>query len=560
MLLVASMAQGQVTFVDSAAPRGLTAIDPGPGYGAGAAAADYDDDGDIDLFLPGGQGVPDRLYRNDAGVFFEIGAAAGVASTASSRAGLFVDLTGDGLLDLVVAGDCWVGEQACFDAPSVRLLRQEKGGVFTDVTVEFGLADDVVTDGGQHRVGLVAGDLNGDGWLDLLTGLWQGPARVLMNNEGTGLIDIAPGNGMDTADLFHWQPAIYDFNRDGRCDVYWAVDYTENRMWINQGGGVFVDLAPQIGLDNAMNDMGMVLGDVDNNGLLDIFVTEIFEDIKHNVLYLADGPPGTLSFSEVGLAAGVGNTGFGWGATMFDADHDGLLDIAATNGWFSGIGFNDRTKVLLNQGTDPLQFQDVTHAAGIDDRNWGVALISFDVERDGDLDLLQTCNLGIGPRIYENLGDPKDRSRRWLVVRPRMPGGTNVRAIGAVVRARAGELSMMRLIHCGTSHLGQEPAEAHFGLAGAQVVDEIRIEWPDGAQTIRRHVAANQLITIERSPCAGSVDLDGDGDVDVADMLVMFGAWGPTPIKRAEDIDGNGQVGVSDLLELFGAWGVCAGG
>ena len=141
--------------------------------------------------------------------------------------------------------------------------------------------------------------------------------------------------------------------------------------------------------------------------------------------------------------------------------------------------------------------------------------------------------------------------------------GTNHRAIGAMVRLEVGGRTRTRLITAGTSFMGQEPAEAFFGVGGATTIDRVRVEWPDGRVTEVTDVPANQLVTITDEtvidPCPA--DVDENGTVGFADLLLILGAWGPCPPEGEcpADVDEDGTVSFADLLLLLGAWGPCDG-
>jgi hypothetical protein len=550
-------AAAQMEFVEVGAERGIVEYDSGGSYGAGAAVCDYDDDGDLDVFVPNGLGTPDQLYRNlGGGHFEEIAAEVGVAGLGSNRTALWLDFDGDGRLDLIVAGDCIAAGAECITGPTIRFYRQLETGAFEDRTAALAPADDAVSGPGQFRSGLCGGDLNGDGWPDVVVGLWPGGAKVLMNDAGRGFLDVSDACGIAEASNHHFQPGIFDFDGDGWRDVYWAIDYTENRLWRNMGDGTFVDIAPAAGLDNLMNDMGMALGDYDGDGDFDIYVTNITEFENHNVLFRNDSAGPALAFAEVAVESGVADTNFGWGTTFLDADNDRLLDLAVTNGWYNGVGYHDRSRFFVNLGTQPPTFEERGAAVGFDDDEWGASLVAFDMDRDGDLDLLQTCNLGGPLRLLENRLGPKAAANHSLVIQPRMDP-PNAQAIGAVVRVEAGGATLMRLITAGTSFLGQEPAEAHVGMGRARVADRVTIAWPDGAQTILRNVAADQVLVVRRGPCAGTVDLDGDGAIDFADLILMLGGWGGCPVACAADVDASGAVDGADLAILLERWGPC---
>jgi hypothetical protein len=296
------------------------------------------------------------------------------------------------------------------------------------------------------------------------------------------------------------QPMMYDFNQDGWIDIFAAVDFSPNELWINQKNNTFVDLARAAGVDHSMNEMGVTLGDYDNDGDLDMFVTNIYLDGKHNLLYRNDSVPDTMRFVDVSQAMGVADSRWGWGTTFMDVDNDGDVDLAATNGYFNTPWSTDTSKFFWNQEVGTLPFIEVGVAVGFDDDDWGSALAAADFDMDGDLDLLQACTGSLlttaRVRLYDNQPGLLADQNNWLIVRPRIDGANRF-AIGAVVRASGGGLEMMRLISAGTSYLSQEPAEAFFGAGPATALD-VRIEWPDGAVSVVNGVAVNQVVTITR--------------------------------------------------------------
>lgn len=562
-------------FVDVTAERGIAPVFSDDGYGRGVAVADYDGDGDGDIFLAAAAGHPDRLYRNDGrGFFVDVAPAAGVDSLGGSRAPLFVDFTGDGRLDLVVGEDCFdvLPGDPCLERFTLRFLRQDPGGGFTDVTAAIsagGVPEDGIDAEGDHRAGLVAGDLDRDGWMDIVGGTWRGPALVLMGDGRGGLTDRAPDHGMDDASFHHWQPAIVDVDRDGWPDISWAIDFTENRMWHNRlaaggDGPGFVDIAPELGIANTMNDMGQAVGDLDGDGDFEMFFSEIFIADKpfHNVLMQNDSVGREPVFAERAVELGLEDAGFGWGATFLDVDNDRRLDLAVTNGWFNGVGYDDTTRLFMPDDANPGQYVDRAPAWGLADDDWGASLVAFDMDRDGDLDLVQTIRGGDGVRLLEARGAAAEAG--WLAVRPRVPAvapkaepGASMPAVGAEVHVVAGGDRMLRRISAGTGHLSQEPAEAFVGLGGAMIADRVEVRFADGARTILRDVRPNQVLVVDRSPCVGRADQDGNGSVGFDDLLLVLAAWGPCTDGCPADVDDDATVSPSDVMALLSRWGDC---
>ncbi len=517
-LVVAPPVPAQV-FVDATVAAGLTTYASAfGGMATGAAAADFDGDGWIDVYLPTSETTPNRLYRNlGNGSFEEIAAQAGVESTGVSRSALWLDHDGDGDLDLLVAGDCRLN--ACGGESALRLYRQNADQTFTDVTTAAGLWHAAkLLDRGSHRSGLAAGDLDNDGDLDIYAGMWGDGAAGLFFNDGDGTFTNHSGaSGASSTDA-QWQPVMHDFDGDGWLDIYVTIDFTADHLWVNQQDGTFDDMAPNAGTAGAFNEMGIALGDHDRDGDFDIYITNIYRAGRHNRLYRNDTTPAGLSFTGIAESLGVGDTGWGWGTTFLDGDNEGQLDIAATNGFATSPWSTDSSAYFENQGGSPPSFTDVSTATGFDDTYYGSSLLAFDCDRDGDLDLLQSTVGAEGParlRLLENQLDGSGPADHYLTVRPRM-AGSNTHAIGAVVRVSTGAVQQARLITAGTSLLGQEPAEAFFGLGGAAAADELVVEWPDGVDSRFQGVGVDRLLTVRRGTAADLAVSVTDGASEIA--------------------------------------------
>src|SRR5262245_8361849 len=305
----------------------------------GVACGDYDGDGWLDLFAVRGNIGPNLLSRNRGdGTFEERASAAGVADAGSYSGPTFADVDGDGRLDLLVLG---------VDGTVPKLFHNRGDGTFEDVTAASGL--DVTL----RSFSAAFGDPDRDGDLDLVLTHWGTVQPVprtelFWRNVGGGTFVEAsaevgltawpsPRLGIDLDLTF--TPNFADLNGDGWPDLLMASDYATSRVFLNDGAGGFRDVTTPIISDE--NGMGLAVGDYDNDGILDWFVSSIWDPdgpageswyASGNRLYRGRGD-GT--FDDVTDAAGVREGFWGWGSTFADFDNDGHLDIFHVNGWYS---------------------------------------------------------------------------------------------------------------------------------------------------------------------------------------------------------------------------------
>jgi hypothetical protein len=461
----------------------------------GAAAGDYDGDGWLDLYVVGGTAGRNRLYRNRGdGTFLEVGESAGVAVAGVSGCGpSFADYDGDGDLDLFVGGVA--------DAAPI-LFRNDGDGTFTDVAPAAGL---VFTR--ENTFSAAWGDYDRDGDLDLFTSHWkEGPQpegdELLWRNNGDGTFtDVSGPAGIEAVYVavsdHTFTPNFADVDGDGWPDLLVAGDFLTSDLFLNNGDGTF-RRAPATSFTDE-NGMGAAVGDYDNDGDLDWFVSSIYDadgvaegdwGITGNRFYRNRGD-GT--FEDVTDAVGVRDGWWGWGSSFADFDLDGHLDLVHVNG-FPSFGLSDQfeddpTRLFLADGAGG--FREAAVASGLDDMGQGRGLVCFDYDRDGDLDLF-IANNREAPRLFRN---DTATSRGFLGVRL-VGRGPNTQAIGARIRVTAGGVTQVREVRAGNNFVSANPAEERFGLGGAEVVDELRVAWPDGTVSVRTAVAPDQILVV----------------------------------------------------------------
>ncbi len=460
----------------------------------GVAAGDIDNDGDIDLIIPQGDYLPLQLLLNQGnGTFVSAASTHGLSIIGNVAAGaMLADLDGNGDLDLVLTGLRGFG---------VRLYLNT-AGQFSEATVAWGLGSTTF-----DSYSAAAADIDGDGRLDLAISHWDnanrapGHAGHLWRNLGSSLLDISTSAGLGVLqgpglDLT-FTPILADMDGDHRPDLLLASDFKTTRAFRNLGNNQFTAWADSQFDDE--NGMGADVGDYDNDGDLDWFVSSIYDPAgmpvggqgyTGNRLYRNDGAG---NFTDVSAAAGVRQGFWGWGSCMVDFDLDDWLDIFHVNGNPFGVGSvfnNDPSRLFVNQGNGSFTEQSVS--LGVADTGQGRGIACFDYDRDGDIDIYETNNQGTA-RLYRN---DSPAGRHGLGVALRQPG-PNSQAVGAELRLSLGGSVRLQVMLAGRGYLASSPTEAHFGLGSATHADALDIRWPDGRTTRVAYPQAQPLLVID---------------------------------------------------------------
>jgi len=280
-----------------------------------------------------------------------------------------------------------------------------------------------------------------------------------------------------------------------------AGDFGTSRFFQNNTDGTFTNVTNGVNAGQDENGMGQSLGDYNNDGLFDWYVTSIYlpsASWTGNKLYL-NTPGGTLD--EIGATAGVEDGGYGWGAVSVDFDHDGLVDIAETNGANGHPEFvNEPSYLWMNNGTGT-PFTEEGQALGFDYSGAGRGLLDFDYDGDGDQDLALFTNFGPFT-LWRN--DLSGTQTHWLRVFLDTTADDSLApdGYGSIVRATVGANTYHRHLYGGDNMLSMSELVAHFGLGAAALVDELRVEWSNGQVTTLTDVAVDQTITVA-APASG---------------------------------------------------------
>lgn len=488
--------------------------------GAAAAVADYDGDGYEDIYVTDSQeNGKNRLYRNNGNfTFTEVAARAGIAegndADNASADALWLDFNNDGRLDLLVVR---FGRNQLFENLGY--------GKFRNVTRQSGI------ERYSNAICGTAFDYDRDGDIDLFVGGYFQPVNLFepdtprffpesfetANNGGGVTVFRNNGNGTfsDVTEaagfrLSGWTLDIghADADNDGDDDLYIACDFGTDRFFVNNGDGTFSDRTEAaIGIDTKKG-MNVDWGDYDNDGLLDVYVTNITDEYMRegNFLWRNNG---NLTFSDVSRETGTHDTGWGWAGKFFDYDNDGWLDLYVVNGWVSAGAENyvqDVFEMIMRPNIDladarnwpPMgnktmsgyqkkklfhsergQFKDQAPRHGLDSLRDGRGIAVADFDNDGRLDLFVT-NANSQPFLYRNkVPLQPGRGPHWVELI--LEGvQSNRAAIGAQVRLTCGGKTRLGFVNGGNGFASQSTLRLHFGLAENLLIDQVEIRWPSG--------------------------------------------------------------------------------
>ncbi len=509
--------------------------------GTGVAIGDYDGDGRPDVFVVS-KTESCRLFRNLGNWKFEdVTAKAGVEDKGEAAAiwkqgATFVDVNNDGLLDIYVCR---------YNAPNLLYINQGDG-TFKEEAAARGLA---VVDA---SVMAAFCDYDRDGWLDVLiqTNLLDGATHpngqrnLLFHNNGAGAGSKAGGTFTNVTDRAGISGEAqghsvlwWDYDGDGWPDIYVANDFAApDDLYRNNRDGTFTNVIDQVVPHMPYSSMGSDLGDVNNDGRIDLLATEMAAtthqkdqrtmaptraqslDIPdtsttvpqyyRNALYLNTGTGHCL---EAAFLAGLDTTDWTWSVRFEDLDNDGRLDLHVTNGMIRELHNTDlisrlgsaqspaeraqmqrsapvlveRNLAFRNLGD--LKFENVSSAWGLDENGVSFGAAFGDLDGDGDLDLIYT-NYKKGATVLRNDSDTGHRvifALRGLstpLKAQSLSTGTqsNRFGVGAVIRLETDAGIQVRQLVLARGVLSSSEPVLHFGLGESTVIKQVTVSWPSG--------------------------------------------------------------------------------
>jgi enediyne biosynthesis protein E4 len=519
----------------------------------GIALGDYDNDGDLDLAVTN-FGLPSQLFRNDGRrsdgsfEFVEVSQEAGVDGVFRGGGVTFVDYDNDGDADLYIGRD---GVDVMFR----NRLMEDGTARFQDVTSALGL--DVAPAGDadprQRTVGVVFGDYDGDGRLDLylsthISNLHDSPHMHqdrLYWNGGDRFVEVTNllGGGQEATHVASLAALWHDIDGDGDADLVVSADHDPfavgnlarpGVLWLNEGprhAGAdgrqwrFKDVSEHSGFaiypdakGQGLNAMGIAVGDVNGDGRAEIAMSNIGPNV---LLSVTGNDADSLRISDIAARAGVQRTylpweptvlltgslrrqawhdmSITWGTHLLDADNDGDIDLFYAGGSPPAAMFGHRpvpNALFLNDGTGV--FTERTNESGLADPQAGMGTARGDLDGDGWIDLI-VANYRGPLRIYLNRGGALWPDRKALSVRLSSPQ-RNRNAIGAVVTLRTSGGSDQVCHHQQRPGVaGGSQVDCHFGLGNA-TPESLSVRWPNGEKSVLSELPTSGHLSCLQQP------------------------------------------------------------
>ncbi len=515
---------------------------------AGGACGDFDNDGDLDLFIIGGSGTTDHLYINDGtGHFVDMASAWGVDRVHKGSGASVGDFNNDGFLDLMVTS---MGPPDMLANDWSILYKNNGDSTFTDVTAIAGVGtgNSVLTDAFSSAFG----DYDLDGDLDLAVAGWYGGSALYRNNgDGTFTDVTTDALDADMTVVRAFAPRFVDMNGDRYPEILWVADFETSIYFVNNGDGSFTDQTATAGTGLDSNGMGNTFGDYNNDGRLDWYVTSRITldgpapGASGNMLYMATETEHV--FNEVSIASGCNFGYWGWGAVSLDINHDGNLDIFATNGFWH-VGYTDvPSAMFLNDGTG--NFVDIAPLCGMDDAGQGRGVIHGDFDGDGDEEIV-LLNTREQMNYYRNDLAGPDTNSITLDFNTSAIANLAPNGFGTRVLIDSASHNQLRYLDGGSNYLSQSELSVHAGI-GSDTSASITILWANGDVDVYPAVMPGRY-TITALACPADFTLDGIVNFfDVSAFLTMFTQGHPQG-----DITQDGIYNffdVSAFLANFGA-------
>ena len=500
-------------------------------FGGGACVFDVNNDGFEDLYITGGMN-DDALYINNGkGKFKNIFKNSGLDATSHyvTQGVAGADINKDGWVDLFITTITIKDSVKTIPRAENLLFLNNGDSTFRNVTEEYGLKDLI-----SFSMGVSFGDINADGYPDAYIGNYfqdydgklsaindativnansTSKGYLLRNVNGGYFSNVYSDYGLSYKG-FGFGGSFTDFDNDYDVDLLVNHDFgfkaMPNVFLQNEyPNNEFINRAKELGMDLQINAMGTAIGDYNFDGFLDYYIT----NIRFNRFMVSQGAG--KPYVDKSKELGMDYISISWGTNFADFDHDTDLDLFVANG---DLNPNDVPLADYYFENNDGKFTEKAPVVGLNDYGVGRGSVVFDMDNDGDLDLLVINQKAVynypvpsETHLYRNDG----ANGNWLKV---VLKGTDAdtHGIGSRIEIVVGKIKMIREIDGGSSHLSQNSTIAHFGLGPATAVDSVIVTWTGGKRQTITNQSVNKVITI--------IEVSGEKENKKAIVGVVLGA------------------------------------
>ena len=476
---------GQLSFQESASSKGVGYTYGASFYGGGVSFCDFNNDGWDDLTYSTTDGEQLKFFQNNNGTFTEVDL--GIVNDQRVKQVLWVDYDNDGDKDFMATSISGFN----------KYYRNDGSLTFTDVTATIGFFTNNLT-----TYGISFGDIDNDGDLDALIAnrdnVNANNYSYLYRNEGNGtFVEITDTVGLNLNNELSFCSAFFDYDNDGDQDIYIANDKTPNmnRLYQNDGSGVFTDVSVSSGAGIAIDAMSTTIGDYDNDGWFDVYVTNTTAG-NYLLRNLGDG-----TFFNMSPGIGTEMNTISWGSVFLDADNDTDLDLYVSSSMTGAVPTLMSSAFLENDGTNNYNIPSGAGFANDTRKSFSNAVGDFN--NDGLPDIV-VMNDTDNYFLWENT---TTNSNNHLKVK--LQGTTsNKGGIGSRIEVAINGNSQFRYTLCGEGYIAQNSSTEMIGFGSATVADYVKVTWPSGTVDILNNVAANQTLTIIEGSTLSTNDFD----------------------------------------------------
>jgi len=457
----------------------------------GAVFADVDNDGWLDIYLCRFN-APNLLFINQRnGSFKEEGAARGLAVTDACGVGAFCDYDRDGWLDVYVTTNM-LDANGHPNGQRGYLFRNNGNGTFANVTEKAGIRGETLSHSATWW------DYDGDGWPDLYVADDFADTDRLYHNNHDGTFTDSIGRVVPHMPYSSMGADIGDINNDGFMDLF---------------------VADMAATTHEKDQRGMAYSRTLGNSAAEISLSGAAQ-YSRNALYLNTGMGSCL---EIAQLAGLAATDWTWSVLFEDLDNDGRLDLFVTNGMnreyqsadlrdriFQAEGLEDRKRImraspklieanLAYRNLGDLRFEEVGAAWGLNQRGVSFGAALGDLDNDGDMDVVY-ANYENGVTVLRN-----DRQAGHAVEIALRGTSSNRFGVGARVRLESAAGLQLRQLSIARGYLSSCEPVLHFGLGQDTVIDRLTVEWPNGRTQTFSPLSADRRYTITEPDGAASL-------------------------------------------------------